>query len=589
MQTKYCIMPDEEKFFAFLSAQSFTESELLQLRLMHINQICVDETTRQWEVHFTCAAHLTQGIIQAAAAKLAAAFSLQQVDMLCDGDGSKCSLPWGQTQPEVEVTDCTGEPLPEELPPPPEPVDVEIGQTEPPLPPCEVDEQDIPLPPEPSEPSPEDLAYQQAYEALYGQKKDTGLLWGRAIKGQVRKIDSIIEDEDKVVIEGKVVKTLDKDGGLQTFVEHETKTGFVILTFNICDETNGMTLKIMFKGNKDELAATHKACNELKDKLKLGTMLRVQGNVARDKFMMDEFSMQVTGLMKLDVEVKPRMDNAETKRVELHCHTKMSKMDGLTPMDGLVKQAIKWGHKALAITDHGVVQAFPFCYDAAEGSDLKLIFGMEGYLISDRTLKGADVDQEPTDTMKKSRAPKIRSHHIILLAKDETGLRNLYKLVTVSHLRHFNKRPLLPRGVISQYREGLIIGSACEAGELYQAVRSGASDAELEEIASFYDYLEIQPTGNNMFLVREGYCTQEELKEHNRRIYELGKRMGKLVVATCDVHFLNPEDAQLRTILQAAQNYKDADLIARLSEDLGEAMVGINEDEISILMAERGK
>ena len=114
-----------------------------------------------------------------------------------------------------------------------------------------------------------------------------------------------------------------------------------------------------------------------------------------------------------------------------------------------------------------MVQAFPFCYDAAEGSDLKLIFGMEGYLISDRTLKGADVDQEPTDTLKKSRTPKIRSHHIILLAKNETGLRNLYKLVTVSHLRHFNKRPLLPRDAISQYREGLIIGSACEAGELY--------------------------------------------------------------------------------------------------------------------------
>ena len=110
MQTKYCIMPDEEKFFAFLSAQSFTESELLQLRLMHINQICVDETTSKWEVHFTCAAHLTQGIIQAAAAKLAAAFSLQQVDMLCDGDGSKCSLPLGKQLPEVEVTDCTGEP-----------------------------------------------------------------------------------------------------------------------------------------------------------------------------------------------------------------------------------------------------------------------------------------------------------------------------------------------------------------------------------------------------------------------------------------------------------------------------------------------
>ena len=257
-------------------------------------------------------------------------------------------------------------------------------------------------------------------------------------------------------------------------------------------------------------------------------------------------------------------------------------MDGLTPMADLVKQAIKWGHKALAITDHGVVQAFPFCYDAAEGSDLKLIFGMEGYLISDRTMKGADMDQEPTDTIKKSRAPKIRSHDIILLAQNETGLRNLYKMVTVSHLRHFNKRPLLPRDVISQYREGIIVGSACEAGELYQAVRSGASDAELEEIASFYDYLEIQPTGNNMFLVREGYCTVEDLKEHNRKIYELGKRLGKLVVATCDVHFLNPEDARLRTILQAAQNYKDADLQPPLylhtTEEMLEEFAYLGED-----------
>ena len=567
MQTKYCIMPDEEKFFAFLSTQAFSESELLQLRLMHINQICVDETARVWEVHFSSAAHLSDGIIRAAAAKLAAAFSLQDVDMICDGDGRKCSLPQGMQQPEVELTECTGEPLLEELLPTPEPVELEIGQTEPKAAPCEpqepylADAETAQPPPEPMEPSPEELAYLQAYEALYGAKKDTGLLWGRAIKGQARKIDSINEDEDRVVIEGKIVKTMDKDGGLQSFVEHETKSGMIILSFNICDETNGMTLKIMLKGNKDELANTRKECNELKSKLKLGTMLRAQGNVARDRFMMDEFCMQVTGLMKLEVEeAKPRMDEAAEKRVELHCHTKMSKMDGLTPMKDLVKQAIKWGHKALAITDHGVVQAFPFCYDAAEGSDLKLIFGMEGYLISDRSMKGADMDQEPTDTLKKSRVPKIRSHHIILLAKNEMGLRNLYKLVTVSHLRHFNKRPLLPRDVISQYREGIIIGSACEAGELYQAVRGDASDEELEEIASFYDYLEIQPTGNNMFLVREGYCSPEDLKEHNRRIYELGKRMGKLVVATCDVHFLNPEDAKLRTILQAAQNYKDAEL-----------------------------
>ncbi|MDY4919928.1 MAG: PolC-type DNA polymerase III [Phascolarctobacterium sp.] len=560
MQTKYCIVPDEEKFFNFLSTQSFSESELLQLRLMHITQICVDETTRQWEVHFTCAAHLKQGIIQAAAMKLAAAFSLQQVDMLCDGDGSKCSLPQGQLPPEVEIRECTGEPLPDELPLPPEPASVEIGQTAP-SEPLSCDE--VPLPPEPSEQeAPEyDKAYMEAYNALYGEKKDDGLLWGRTIKGQVRKIDSLFEEEDKVVVEGKFVKTMDKDGNFQTFVEHEVRgLGDIILGFNLCDETNGIAIKMRFRNSKEDQGTARRECNAFKDKLKVGAKLRCQGKVANDRFLQDELSMMASGIMKLESDEKPRMDNAEVKRVELHCHTKMSKMDGLTPMEDLVKQAIKWGHKALAITDHGVVQAFPFCFDAAEGSDLKLIFGMEGYLIADRNLKGADVDQEPTDTMKKSRVAKIRSHHIILLAKNETGLRNLYKLVTISHLRHFNKRPLLPREVISEYREGLIIGSACEAGELYQAVRGGASDAELEEIASFYDYLEIQPTGNNMFLVREGYATEDDLREDNRRIYELGQRLGKLVCATCDVHFLNPEDAKLRTILQAAQNYKDADI-----------------------------
>ena len=229
----------------------------------------------------------------------------------------------------------------------------------------------------------------------------------------------------------------------------------------------------------------------------------------------------------------------------------MSKMDGLTPMEDLVKQAIRWGHKALAITDHGVVQAFLFCFDAAEGSDLKLIFGMEGYLISDRKPIATEMYQEAAEPEKKLRSKKIRSHHIIILAQNEIGLRNLYKLVTISHLRYLNKRPLLSRQVIEEHREGLLLGSACEAGELYQAVRSGASDAELEEIAKFYDYLEIQPTGNNMFLVRENICTVAELQEHNRKIYELGKRLNKLTVATCDVHFLNPEDAQVRAILQA--------------------------------------
>lgn len=544
MQTKYCIVPDENKFFAFLAAQSFSGSELMKLRLMHINQICVDESACQWEVHFNCAAHLTEGLLQTAAANLAAAFSLRKVDLICDGDGSKCRLPAKEAEPEVIVTDCTGEPLPEEIPLPPEPPELEIGATE---------REEIPL----CEPPAPDAAYEEAYNALYGAKKDDGLLWGKKIKGPVRTIDSLTEEENKVVIEGTFVKSLDKDGNLQTFIEHELRSGDIMLSFNVSDETNGIFVKLRFR--KQDGGSARKDCNDFKNQLKPGMRLRLQGNVAPDRFAFDEMSMMPSGIMKLE-NAAPRMDNAPEKRVELHCHTKMSKMDGLTPMEGLVKQAIRWGHKALAITDHGVVQAFPFCFDAAEGSDLKLIFGMEGYLISDRKAKGVDVDQEPTDTIKASRTPKIRSNHIIILARNETGLRNLYRLVTISHLRYLNKRPLLPRQVIAEYRDGLILGSACEAGELYQAVRGGASDAELEEIASFYDYLEIQPTGNNMFLVRENICTVEDLRAHNRKIYELGRRMGKLVVATCDVHFLNPEDAQLRAILQAGQNYKDADL-----------------------------
>lgn len=543
MQTKYCIIPDENKFFEFLRQQSFSNVEMMQLRMMHIRQICIDEVSSEWEVHFECAAHLKDGLLQTAAARLAAAFSLEKVDMICDGDGNKCQLPgadYSTLADRYEVTDCTGEPLPDDIPLPPEPPDMEIGATEPPLPPCI---------------EPVDNAYEEAYRNLYGEKKDSDLLWGKKIVGKVRLIDSITEEENKVVVEGTFVKIMDKDSNLQTFNERELRSGAIMLMFGISDGSNGIYVKLRFdnKNGKDP----RQECNAFKNLFKPGMRLRIQGDVEPDQFEFNEFVMRPTGIMKTSVE--ERMDNAEVKRVELHCHTKMSKMDGLTPMEDLVKKAIKWGHKALAITDHGVVQAFPFCYDAAEGSDLKLIFGMEGYLISDSRFKD-DMEREPTDTMKKTRAPKIKSNHIIILAQNETGLRNLYKLVTISHMRYLNKRPLLPRTVIEEHREGLILGSACEAGELFRAMLAGAGDKELEEIASFYDYLEIQPVGNNMFLVREQDYTVEQLEEFNKRIYELGKRINKLVVATCDVHFLNPEDEKLRAILQAGQNYKDADM-----------------------------
>lgn len=542
MQRKYCLIPDKDKFFSFLASLSFSQVEMMQLKLMHINQICIDESSSRWEIHFSCAAHLTGELIQAAAKKLAAAFCLRSVDMICDGDGLSCQLPVNRREvPDVEITDCTGEVLTDDVPLPPEPPEIEIGNSEP-------IEQEYCLE--------EDLDYKQAVENLYGSKKYDGILWGKRISGLVQKIETLTEEENNVVIEGTFVKSLDKDGNLQSFLEHELRSGAIILTFNVSDETNGIFVKLRFD-NRDG-NDVRKKCNEFKNLLKPGMRLRLQGNVAPDRFAFDEMTMQPFSIMKIDIE--QRMDNALEKRVELHCHTKMSKMDGLTPMEDLVKQAVRWGHKALAITDHGVVQAFPFCFDAAEGTDLKLIFGMEGYLISDSKIKDDNLDTEPTDTKKQSKAPKIASHHIIILAKNETGLRNLYKLVTISHLRYLNKRPLLPRKVIEEHREGLILGSACEAGELYRAVRSGASDEELETIAGFYDYLEIQPTGNNMFLVRENICTENDLQEHNRKIYELGKRLGKLTVATCDVHFLNPEDAQLRAILQAGQNYKDADM-----------------------------
>lgn len=542
MQRKYCLIPDKDKFFSFLASLSFSQVEMMQLKLMHINQICIDESSSRWEIHFSCAAHLTGELIQAAAKKLAAAFCLRSVDMICDGDGLSCQLPVNRREvPDVEITDCTGEVLTDDVPLPPEPPEIEIGNSDP-------IEQEYCLE--------EDLDYRQAVENLYGSKKDDGILWGKRISGLVQKIETLTEEENNVVIEGTFVKSLDKDGNLQSFLEHELRSGAIILTFNVSDETNGIFVKLRFD-NRDG-NDVRKKCNEFKNLLKPGMRLRLQGNVAPDRFAFDEMTMQPFSIMKIEIE--QRMDNALEKRVELHCHTKMSKMDGLTPMEDLVKQAVRWGHKALAITDHGVVQAFPFCFDAAEGTDLKLIFGMEGYLISDSKIKDDNLDTEPTDTKKQSKAPKIASHHIIILAKNETGLRNLYKLVTISHLRYLNKRPLLPRKVIEEHREGLILGSACEAGELYRAVRSGASDEELEAIAGFYDYLEIQPTGNNMFLVRENICTENDLQEHNRKIYELGKRLGKLTVATCDVHFLNPEDAQLRAILQAGQNYKDADM-----------------------------
>ena len=242
-------------------------------------------------------------------------------------------------------------------------------------------------------------------------------------------------------------------------------------------------------------------------------------------------------MMEADGGTVEREDHNPTPRVELHLHTVMSDMDALITVKQLIKTIKKWGHPAVAVTDHGVVQSFPLLQEIStdKTNNVKVIYGMEGYLFDDK------IDQ---------------SYHIIILAKNQIGIRNLYKLVSISHLKYiYRGRPRIPRAVLSEYREGLILGSACEAGELVRSmVQKKLPYEELKKIASFYDYLEIQPLTNNGFLVREGFVADEEgLRDINRTILKLGDDLGKLTVATCDAHFMNPEDKIYREILMTGK------------------------------------
>ena len=206
-------------------------------------------------------------------------------------------------------------------------------------------------------------------------------------------------------------------------------------------------------------------------------------------------------------------------------------MDAVIPVEKLIQTAADWNWKAVAITDHGVIQAFPNAAQTAEklakaGKQVKIIYGMEGYLIGD-------------DTKQKF------ANHVIILAKNKVGLENLYKLVSISQIKFMHYRPRIPKTLLAELRDGLIIGSACEAGELIRAIVAGRDDAELEEIANFYDYLEIQPIHNNDFLVRSedfpNITTDEDLRDINRKVVALAKKLGKPIVATTDAHFLNPD------------------------------------------------
>ncbi len=549
------------------------------------------------------------------------------------------------------------------------------------------------------------------------------------IYGRVGKMsDPLVKVADLTIDSGKVMI----DGEILATETRELKSGKILAMFNLFDGSSTITCKVFLEAEKSK--AILKRMNSAKGVKVIGTAQF--DPFAKELGVIANAIVESTGIKK-----EVRQDNAQEKRVELHMHTQMSQMDAMTSAEDLLKRAVKWGMKSIAITDHGVVQAFPEAHKYLEKAhpDLKVIYGVEAYLAPDTVScisfsKGQDLDatycvldlettglsfrtekitevgimkvkngevidefscfvnpEKPipqkvvevtniTDDMVKDAEtidkvfPKILefvgdsilvahnadfdigflkynasqlgyelnntyldtlrlakslfpdfkkyklgfiadklgivvevahralddvdttvkvfnimismlkekgaktwddvdsleigkadykslpTYHAIILAKDYVGLKNLYKLVSYSHLNYFYKKPRILKSLYKKYSEGLILGSACEAGELYRAIVAGKTDEEIEEIANDYDYLEIQPIGNNMFMVRQGVVPDEEaLRDINRKIVALGEKLDKPVVATCDVHFMDPEDEIYRRILQAGQGYDDCD------------------------------
>lgn len=376
-------------------------------------------------------------------------------------------------------------------------------------------------------------------------------LFGTMIKGKPKPIRDCMPEDGEVVVWGDVFS-------LET---RESKDGrYSIINFNITDYTSSYPIKVF--GEK-------KKCEDLVENLKDGKTVLVRGSINMDTYM---HTYLINARAVTEIEKIEKQDNAPEKRVELHLHTNMSAMDGMTSAKELVSRAAAWGHKAIAITDHGVVQSFPEACNTAAKAGIKIIYGMEGYLVDDDEFYGeynfGAEDEIPDEYIEKVRAEK--TYHIIILAKNTQGLKNLYKLITDSNLKFFKRRPRIPRHRLMQYREGLIVGSACEAGELYRAIVDQKSDEDILRIASFYDYLEIQPNGNNAFMLRsqderyERFKTVEDLENVDRQIIHIADKLGKMVVATCDVHFIDPGNAVFREILMTSMGFSDADKQAPL-------------------------
>ena len=563
--------------------------------------------------------------------------------------------------------------------------------------------------------------------------KKGNVIHGRPAAGETMRIREIDDNAGACVIAGRVltVNTFD--------IKNETRGKKSIVVFSITDQTSTITCKAFVSRDK---------CETIAGRLKEAAAVRVTGTAQYDRY-----SKEVAVSVKSIEETEPagRRDDAPVKRVELHLHTNMSALDAVADEGDVVKRAAAFGHEAVAITDHGVVQAFPGAFDMAKKLDVKVIYGMEAYMFDDtgeiyketfedeyvvfdlettgfnpascgiteigavrirhgevvdtfstfvnpeqpisrqitdttgitddmvkdapkaaealrlfgafagdtvlaahnapfdmgflekhgrdsgivfenrcldtlwlfrRTLPGhvsyslgrlaadlgiplrhhralddaictatimkkcMDIERDKPDHIDIRDEKALPTYHIILLCRNRQGLFNLYKMVSESHIRHFFRRPRVPKSLLATYRSGLIVGSACEQGELIQAILRYASDGELAQIASFYDYLEVQPDGNNMFMVRDGRLRNiESVRDITRKVVGIGEATGKKVCATCDVHFIEPQDEYFRRILMHGQGYTDADNQAPLYYRTTEEMLR----EFSYLGADKAR
>lgn len=394
-----------------------------------------------------------------------------------------------------------------------------------------------------------------------------GRLKGRPIETTPMPMAELPREEATVTLAGRVfsveTQEVKKSERARRYGKDNSDTS-TLVTFCFSDRTDSACAK-MFCENKE--------WRELEEYVSPGKDLIAHGKLEYDNFL----HAMVLRVRDLGVcQMTEREDRAERKRIELHAHTKMSALDGVTAPEDLIRRAIAWGHDAVAVTDHAVVHALPKAYHTA-GGKIKVILGTEGYLYNDAGKIDADGNIDYTSD---------RTYHIILLAKNEVGRQNLYRLVSLSHLNYFYKKARLPRSVLEAHREGLIIGSACQAGELYQAIVMQEPEERLLEIASFYDYLEVQPLSNNLFMINDPrYPTEsvEQIMDYNRKVLDLGKNLGLPVVATSDTHYLDPEDNVVREIVRAGMGYEDIDkdsgLYIRTTEEMLEEFSYFDEED----------